>query len=214
MFLKTTGFKRLIKEAYKGAGLIIGSTETAIYLSSGWWVIWIRKGQIPKEKLAAIIELTGELPETGEAYRVTKDGQQYELAWTDLYDVMGNAMNCEYEMEITRVIIEGKGDSDSRVLQHVGTGCIQLINERLIQMISNKEVDEKKGHTEVIGPVCGRLQGVFWYNNVMALHVMPRIDDAAMRLIKFLEGIDINEESKENWPDVSENTVKEETEEA
>lgn len=213
MFLKTAGFKRLIKEAYKGVGLSVGATDKAIYLSGGYWIIWVRKGQIPKEKLAAIIELVGELPEPGEAYRATKDGQQYELQWTDLYDAMENAKKCQYEMDITRVIIEGKVDADSRILQHSETGVIQLIDEKIIQMISNKEVDAKKGHTEVIGPVCGRLPGVFWYNNTMALYVMPRTDDISIRLIRFLEGIDINAESKNTWPDVPENTHEEEAEE-
>lgn len=213
MFLKTAGFKRLIKEAYKGAGLRIGSTDDAVYLSGGWWVIWVRKGGIPKEKLAAIIELVGELPEPGIAYSATKDGQQYELQWNDLYDAMKNAGECQYNMEITRTIIEGKCDSDSRVLQHSETGCIRLINESLFGMIDGNAVDIEKGHTWPEGPVCGRRPGVFWYNNVMALHVMERTDDAAMRLIRFLEGIDINEESKKIRSDVSENPIEEEAEE-
>lgn len=214
MFLKTAGFKRLIKEAYKGSGLRIGATDKAIYLSGGYWIIWVKKGQIPKEKLAAIIELAGELPEEGEAYSVTKDGQQYELQWNDLYNAMDNATRCSYELEVTRIIIEGKHDADSRILQHPETGCIRLVNEKFIQMIDNMQVEQKRGHTEVTGPVCGRLPGVFWFNNVMALHVMERTDDASIRLIRFLEGIDINEESKECWSAFSEEDSEEETEEA
>lgn len=187
----------MIKEAYKGSGLRIGSTDEGLYLSGGYWVIWIKRDQIPKEKLAAIIELVGEIPEQGVAYRATKDGQQYELEWNEFYETMENAKKCDRELEVTRMIIEGKQDADSRVLQDPDTGKIRLINEAFIRMLDNSKVESKKGHTEAVGPVCSRMPGAFWYNNIMALHVMERTDDASMRLIEFLEGIDINGESRE-----------------
>ena len=65
MFITSGGFKRLINEAYKGAGLKIGNDGTGYYLAGGYWAMWIEKGCIPKKELGAIIELTGELPEAG-----------------------------------------------------------------------------------------------------------------------------------------------------
>lgn len=45
MFLTTSGFKKLLKRAYNGAGLSIGNTGAGIYLSGGYWVIYIKKVQ-------------------------------------------------------------------------------------------------------------------------------------------------------------------------
>ena len=108
---------------------------------------------------------------------------------------------------MTKVIIENKHGTKERVLQHKETGTICLINEKFIEMIDNKEIDERSGHTEADGPVCGRLPGVFWMNNAMALHVMPMQDDSSMKLIRYLEGIEINAKSDE----ISEDENKEET---
>lgn len=192
MFLKTAGFKKLIKEAYKGSGLKIGNTGDGIYLSGGYWVIWIRKGQIPKEKLAAIIELIGELPESGMAFSATSDGQQYELPWNDYYDAMANAERCGQEIEVTKVMIETKQRTVCRALQSPETGAVCLINEKFIQMLDNGAVDDRNGHTEAEGPLGGNSPGVFWKNNVMALHVWPISDDDLHPLIEYLEAININ----------------------
>lgn len=53
MFLKSSGFKKLINEAYKGVGLRIGNDGEGYYLSGGYWVIWVRKGHIPKKSWRA-----------------------------------------------------------------------------------------------------------------------------------------------------------------
>lgn len=209
MFLKTAGFKKIIKEAYKGVGLKIGNTGSGIYLSGGYWVIWVRKGHIPKEKLAAIIELIGELPEAGIAFSVTSDGQQYELQWNDLYSAMENATNCDCEMDITKIMIENKHGTVTRVLQRPGIGAICMINEKFISMIDNGAVDDRNGHTQAEGPLCGPYPGVFWMNNVMALHVLPIVDDDLYKLVKYLEGININESTV-----IPQNPHKEEAEEA
>lgn len=193
MFLKTAGFKRLIKEAYKGTGLRIGNTERTLYLSGSYWIIEIMRGKIPKEKLAAIIELIGEIPEPGCAFEVTKDGQQYDLGWNDLYHAIDNARNCDYGLEVTKVIIEQRNGTETRILQNKETRTIYQINEKFIEMIDNGAIDPRSGHTEADGPVCGRLPGVFWSNNVMAMHVLPICDENSVRLIHHLEGIEINE---------------------
>lgn len=75
MFIKSAGFKRLINEAYNNNGLRIGDDGNGIYICGGYWTIWVRKGYIPKKELAAIIELTGEMPEEGKGFMSTKGGE-------------------------------------------------------------------------------------------------------------------------------------------
>ena len=76
MFITSQGFKKLINEAYKGYGLRIGNDGEGYYISGGYWVIWIMHGWIPKKELASIIELTGEMPEPGQGFKATKEGNQ------------------------------------------------------------------------------------------------------------------------------------------
>ena len=79
MFIKSAGFKKLIKEAYNHNGLRIGNDGKGIYICGGYWAIWVRKGHIPKKELAAIIELTGEMPDEGAGFKSGKGGNQYEM---------------------------------------------------------------------------------------------------------------------------------------
>lgn len=128
----------------------------------------------------------------GEAFTADGNGQQYELPWSETFNVIKNAEKCMFNMNVTKVVVMSGRDNPWRVLQHQHTGAIRMISERFIQMIDDKEVDERNGHTKAEGPLSGKMQGVFWKNNVMALYVMPRMEDDVEGLIRFLEGIDIN----------------------
>ena len=83
MFIKSAGFKKLIKEAYNRNGLRIGNDGKGIYICGGYWAIWVRKGHIPKKELAAIIELTGGMPDEGAGFKSGRAGNQYEMAEGD-----------------------------------------------------------------------------------------------------------------------------------
>ena len=72
MFFKAAVFKKLIKEAYAGIGLTIGRAEEYIFLSGGYWLIWMKKDKIPNKLKASIIELTGELPINNQVFKARK----------------------------------------------------------------------------------------------------------------------------------------------
>lgn len=92
-------------------------------------------------------------------------------------------------------------------------GGIVLVDERIINMLDNDAVDGRSGHTWADGPFAGKLPGVFWASNVMALHVMPVSAQKIKKLVRYLEGIPIMEAAGE-YNDVPEDTGEEETEEA
>ncbi len=196
MFITSTGFKRLINDAYKGAGLKIGNDGSGYYLAGGYWTMWIEKGCIPKKELGAIIELTGELPEAGSGFQATKSGNQYEMQDNQFYRVMENASQCEEVLEVTPVILEQTYEQ-ARLLQDPKNLTITLINEKIIKMIDNTVVQYQDGETQAEGPlICGKMQGVFWRNNVMALHVFPRKDEGNRVLLGYLENFHIMAEDE------------------
>ena len=192
MFITSQGFKKLINEAYKGVGLNVGNDGEGYYISGGYWVISIMHGWIPKKELSSIIELTGEMPEPGEGFKATKAGNQYELPWHEAYAAMTHAMECEEHMEVTPMTLKYKNGQQARILQNPVNKTIVLIDERFINIIDNTVVEYDKGEFQAEGPmISGKMQGVFWRNDTMALHVCPRTDDKNKRLIGYLEAFDI-----------------------
>ena len=170
-------------------------------------------GCIPKEKLAAIIELTGEFPEKGTGFSATKDGQQYELQLGNQMRVMEQAQKCRFYMDVTRILFENAHGHNWRVLQHGITGAIKMVSERFIEMLDESSVDQNNGHTLPVGPLSGELPGAFWYNNITAIYIMPRSEDDCGKLVGHLERIKICEVENSERTDVPETEEEEETEE-
>lgn len=192
MFITSQGFKKLINEAYKGYGLRIGNDGEGYYISGGYWVIWVMHGWITKKELASIIELTGEMPEPGQGFKATKEGNQYELTWNEAYAAMTNAMECKDYMDVTPLTLKYNNGQQARILKNRNDGKIVLVNERFIDIVDNTVVEYDKGEFQAEGPMLSRRkQGVFWRNDTMALHVYPRTDDENKRLIEYLETFDI-----------------------
>ena len=65
MFVRLRDFKRLIKEAYTGAGLYVARRGDQLLFGGSYWAIATIKESLDKKALAAVIELTGEMPEDG-----------------------------------------------------------------------------------------------------------------------------------------------------
>ena len=62
MFLKSSIFKRLLKESYSTTGLRLHNDGDGLRIVGRDWAVWVKKGRIAKKELASIIELTGEIP--------------------------------------------------------------------------------------------------------------------------------------------------------
>lgn len=72
-------FKKMIKTAYKTCGLLVANKDGRIILAGGWWMMSVEEKWFPKWGMAAVIELTGEIPAAGESFRSTSAANQMEL---------------------------------------------------------------------------------------------------------------------------------------
>ena len=72
MFVKMSILKRLMKEAYK-SGLVLANNGETIMIAGNYWQMDIKRALMPKELLAAIIELAGELPGAGERSAIREE---------------------------------------------------------------------------------------------------------------------------------------------
>ena len=79
MVFNKSVFKKLIKTAYKTCGLLVANKDGRIILAGGWWMMSVEEKWFPKWGMAAVIELTGEIPAAGESFRATSQGNQMEL---------------------------------------------------------------------------------------------------------------------------------------
>ena len=64
MFIKTSIFKKLLKEAYKNDNLSVGHSEKAkvYYIVGGYWFVMFKNNFFLMLKKAALVELIGDLP--------------------------------------------------------------------------------------------------------------------------------------------------------
>lgn len=185
MFLREEPLKRMMKEAFKGAGLIIANKGEVIYIAGSYWAIDIERKHLPKTILAKIIELAGELPEVGESFEATKGGNQMLAGGTNDVAIGGAAE----ELHVTNVVVFSIYGIPQRVLQN-GLNAIVLVTEAVMGMICKNAVDTSRGEEEPIGPLYVPGKGLFWANNVMRFRVVHRtVDNEDTELIGNLEGI-------------------------
>lgn len=79
MVFNKSVFKKLIKTAYKTCGLLVANKDDRIILAGSWWMMSVKEKWFPKWGMAAVIELTGEIPAERESFRSTTAGNQMEL---------------------------------------------------------------------------------------------------------------------------------------
>lgn len=217
MFITTQGFKRLIKQAYKTRDLHIANDGAGYTIAGGYWRIWIKHEWIPKKELAAIIELTGELPAEGQAFTVYEEGNQYEMELPNERSAMTIALECKMTLEITPLVLRYATGQQARVLQRADTREIMLINDQFMDMITNKAIDHNKGESPAEGPFIHPAEyGVFYRSDTMAMRIAPRTDDKNIELLKYLEHFDIMGEQedglyRDGFPETGEEKETEET---
>lgn len=197
MFFKSAVFKRLLTEAWKGPGLTVGhdlgseTREEGYYLSGGYWVIWIAAGEIPNKEKGAIIELCGELPESGQVFKAMKDyGNQYEVEQSETYHLPDHFKKCGYDFRVTKMIYQ----QDARLvrfLQGHTTNKVTAISQVFINLIDPKAVDYDNGETEPRGPRTKHeaTPYVMWGNETCFLlaSIRTTIDEEEVELWKHLE---------------------------
>lgn len=202
MFFKATVLKRMLKAAYKGAGLTVGHAAESdtgdpdgYYVSSGWWVIWFNADVMPKEAKAALIELCGDLPATGEVFRATKMGNQYEIEQKEIYNLPAAFRKCGCQFRVTNLLGQ-QDDTLIRFIQELQTQHVTAVSEIFIDLIDPLAVNYDDGEHGPLGPVatCPTAPFMYWGNNTCYLMAGIRTvnqEGEEADFWKYLEGIEI-----------------------
>jgi hypothetical protein len=106
MFIKTSIFKKLLKEAYKNDNLSVGHSEKAkvYYIVGGYWFVAVQEQFFPNAEKAALVELIGDLPRD-EYVRIHKNESRQQLVPDEMKILLAEKEPDEY-LEETNLLIE------------------------------------------------------------------------------------------------------------
>ena len=194
MFLAPGILNKLMKKAYSSEGLTVAvDKEEWIYLAGTRWQVSVKREFIPKKTLGDIIALTGELPEKGERFRATKEGNQMETGLP--LTVSEEGFENKDMLTVTDLILFGKEGTAQRLLQDELTGNIYAVNNAFIAIVNNALIDEQNGEHRVERPYFNPITGILWKNNVCKMRAAFRSNDEKnIKIMKNLEGVDITPE--------------------
>ena len=165
MFLNITEFKKFLKLAYKGSGLIVGSIDEHLVLmnASGTWGIQITDGFIPNKLKAAMVELIGDLPEKGEVLNYQPEGIQSEmdLSQFDFYVKWKQAR--DYAVQTPFIL--RYAHTEYILLQIHSTMELRPINRVFTDLISIKDLDHAV--ESMPGRPCYLDSVLYWKNDTM-----------------------------------------------
>ena len=194
MFIKMKIFKGLIKRAYTGAGLIVGHLGEGILLADNHWVIWLEKECIPKKALAAIIELTGEIPEQGQVFRSTSAGNQIAIPENETWNINKHWEDTKVKYTVSNIQYRASEQTTYRMLQEQNTREVKMINNIFVDGIDENEID-REIETRPKGPraIDANSQVVYWKNEVCTLAaglIMPK-EEEQTSFLKLLENVEL-----------------------
>lgn len=190
MFIKPNALKKLMKEAFKGSGLRVAKTEGRLYLAGSYWAVECQMDRVQWGILAALVELTGNIPEEGEKYRAEPGGNQYE----EFLETEIQKDEAAEELVMTDLVIMEKYGIPVRILQNPCTGAIELVQNRIADMIDDEEAAKNREDLPD-GPMLSR--GLLWENKQGALWVGGYEKESKTSLLHHLEEINLMEENSE-----------------
>ena len=175
MFIHLRDFKRLLKQACTGVGLCVARRGDDVLLSGSDWVIATEKGSMDKKQLAAVIELTGELPGKGEAFKATKEGNQYEISevhW-EMIDRTDVDREKKEKLTVTPIVLERYPNGKAMRVLQAAHGRVEVLNDRFVKAIDSASMNLDYEY-EVQGPFFNPKfpKQVYWKSEATTLAVL------------------------------------------
>lgn len=188
MFIDVKVLKSLMKEAYK-ASLHVAQTEERIYISGGYWEVDMDKTVMPKQVMAQLIELAGEVPEIGERKRYYKlkseDAQEPEYGRMEVEENIAT----DETPELTKIILLDAFGTANRLLWSVGG--IYIVNNAFVTASQGERDKKEETATEMF---ITRDHGVLWKTNLARMKCAIKTDTSHERLLGELEMLDLTED--------------------
>lgn len=207
MFFKNTGFKQLLKRAYKVNTLKMANDDTGIIVAGSYWTMWIDKEEIPKEKKAILIEFAGNLPEPGEQIKIEDEMNQMEIPDEWMMEALLRAGEANIPLTDTGIVID-TGYQQIRLMQR-DNGEITAVDEWICSLIEHGSVKENEQKVE--GPKLGKNRRLYWETDQCVFEVCRiGLGGEMQDLADYLEGIKIEKGKRIKVPEEAGNKEEEE----
>lgn len=198
MFIKAAGFKLLMKDAWSRGILFVSRKGEELLIYGGSWIWWGMIDTIPNKVKAALVELTGEFPESGISFKSGKCADnQYEFTETIPWGMVKTLYQTErVELNDTGVIVKSQHGSLYSLYRNRGNTL--MISEKYSEIISNAEIIEEKEINYEGAFVCKLTdvdaRCVYWSNGTSMLIVFEVIpDDWRKEFMKKIVDLNIGE---------------------
>lgn len=189
MFLKKTILKKLLKQAYKSKnGLVIQRSGEWIELIGEHWRVSIVKSHIPKEILGEMIALVGELPERGQRFNASKEGNQIEINTGWIFPEE-EFVDQDGVYVITNTYQEDTTGTLQRILQDEDTGKLGFISNTFALLLDESEAFEAGESFPEKATYKNKM--VYWRNEYCRLQVFERVSEYNKVAKEALAGIDL-----------------------
>ena len=174
MFIKTTVFKRLLKQAYKRDALQVGHEDNTniYYIVGDYWAVMVEAKFFTNSAKAALVELIGDLPKN-ESVRIYSDGTRQQLIDDSTWFALA-LQEPEKYLEKTNLLVEEEKFGVLSRLFSTGEKFIP-VNEGLYSLID--EEAKTSDDLDIIGPYKTPLSGhmIMWKNNTSTGGLSPRV---------------------------------------
>lgn len=160
MFINEKILIRLMKKAQKGTGVYIGRWNGWYVISGSYWIARIAAGCLPRPIAAAMVELSGSIPEEGEAWTADKEKNQLEA-----FD-MWNTPELLGRMYVRPVWLATPGGTPMKVLQKEDGGIFTYPDP--LVMAAFGTIDRANQETEIVGPTWAGDGKAVWTTNQAA----------------------------------------------
>ena len=158
MFIDEKILIRLMKKAQKGTGVYIGRWDGWYVIGGSYWKARIAVGCLPRTVAAAFVELSGAIPQEGEAWTADKEKNQMEA-----FDIWETTDRTQSRLYVRPIWLATPGGTPLRVLQG-DDGSIFTYPEALV-CAAFGPVDTKNQEENKEGPAWIGDGWAIWHTN-------------------------------------------------
>lgn len=188
MFVNIKILKQLMKTTYKGTGLILAQTEDRYYIAGNRWEMDVKKKYMPKQIMAQIIDLAGEVPAIGTRKKYYRSNGKDECC--DSNGALTIQPGEYVEAEVTNLLLIDAFGIANRILQVIDH--LETVNNAFILIADPASVDQDN-ESSINGPLFEGTS-ILWETNQARFRAYRKADKKHDRLLKELSMIDLTED--------------------
>jgi hypothetical protein len=202
MFLDENSLIRQMKVAYSSGGITFANLKSGLVINASVWTTWLDNKYVSNRIKAAVMELSGILPEDGRMFSVNKSNPnpQFRIDNEIVFSILDRADHCNKPLKVTQIcllenfnvrLLQDSSNVNMKRSDKPFYGQLHGVNEVFFEMVNKKQVNYDI-ESEPTGPSYNNSvqSGVFWTNETCKFMIMPAVSKfkdvlVALSVVKF-----------------------------